>query len=70
MFLFYTAVCVLGSSDFFGLNHYTSRYTTSGLEGPEPSLLRDSGTVSSFDPTWKTGKSPWLKVCSRCMYSR
>jgi len=53
---------IRGSSDFFGLNHYTSRYATSGLEGPDPSLESDAGALSSCDPSWKTGKSPWLKV--------
>ncbi|XP_054261940.1 myrosinase 1 [Macrosteles quadrilineatus] len=51
-----------GSSDFFGLNHYTSRLATSGLIDLDPSMLRDSGALDSFDPSWKTGKSPWLKV--------
>uniref|UniRef100_A0A1B6GR40 Beta-glucosidase n=1 Tax=Cuerna arida TaxID=1464854 RepID=A0A1B6GR40_9HEMI len=53
---------IKGSSDFFGLNHYTSRYTTSGSEGLEPSLIWDSGSVVSYDPSWKTAKSAWLKV--------
>ncbi|XP_046687837.1 lactase-phlorizin hydrolase-like, partial [Homalodisca vitripennis] len=47
---------IKGSSDFFGLNHYTSRYATSGLVGPDPSLDRDSGSVLSCDPAWKTAK--------------
>ncbi|KAG8337057.1 hypothetical protein J6590_032508 [Homalodisca vitripennis] len=51
-----------GSSDFFGLNHYTSRYATSGSEELEPSLVWDSGSVASCDPSWKTAKSAWLKV--------
>uniref|UniRef100_A0A1B6D5W8 beta-glucosidase n=2 Tax=Clastoptera arizonana TaxID=38151 RepID=A0A1B6D5W8_9HEMI len=53
---------IRGTFDFFGLNHYTSRYVTPGLEGPIPSLIRDSGVIKSCDPNWPTAKSSWLKV--------
>lgn len=52
----------LGSFDFFGLNHYTTNLVRSGEEGPIPSFGRDIGAVFTYNETWETAKSPWLKV--------
>lgn len=51
-----------GSFDFFGFNHYTTNLVTSGEEEPSPSLGRDIGVSFTYNETWKTAKSPWLKV--------
>ncbi|KAK7789829.1 hypothetical protein R5R35_007360 [Gryllus longicercus] len=53
---------IRGSSDFLGLNHYTTSIATSGEEGPNPSRDRDRGSVGCQDPTWPTSASSWLKV--------
>jgi hypothetical protein len=55
-------LCALGTWDFFGLNHYTTVYGTSGEEGPAPSISRDAGVVTSQNPAWFSTGSPWLKV--------
>ncbi|KAK7867986.1 hypothetical protein R5R35_014768 [Gryllus longicercus] len=51
-----------GSSDFLGLNHYTSFHVEADETGPCPSLGRDSGAVLSQDPSWPGSGSSWLKV--------
>lgn len=56
-------ICFTGSADFFGLNHYYSQYATSGLDGPDPSWLRDSKTVLSANSSWKEG-APGFYVSS------
>ncbi|XP_023717252.2 myrosinase 1-like [Cryptotermes secundus] len=53
---------IKGTWDFFGLNHYTTVYGTSGEEGPIPSISRDAGVITSQDPAWYSTGSPWLKV--------
>jgi hypothetical protein len=53
---------VLGTWDFFGLNHYTTVYGASGEEGPIPSISRDAGVITSQDFAWYSTGSPWLKV--------
>lgn len=53
-----------GSFDYFALNHYTTRYVTSGIGGPDPSWVRDRGVVASVDPSWPSSASSWLKVGS------
>lgn len=55
-------LCVVGTFDFFGLNHYTTRYSQPGTSGANPSIMYDSGTVQLVDPAWETAVSPWLKV--------
>ncbi|KAK3084655.1 hypothetical protein FSP39_017015 [Pinctada imbricata] len=51
-----------GSSDFFGLNHYTSRLV-SNREGvaSTPNIFDDIGTVEEVDDSWIGAKSSWLK---------
>jgi hypothetical protein len=51
-----------GTWDFFGVNHYTTVYGTSGEDGPAPSISRDAGVITSQDPAWFSTGSPWLKV--------
>ncbi|XP_022187263.2 myrosinase 1 isoform X2 [Nilaparvata lugens] len=53
---------IRGSSDFFGLNHYTSRYASKGQFGKVPSVEYDSGIVKTIDPAWPGSASEWLKV--------
>lgn len=56
---------IRGSSDFFGLNHYTttivyrnSSFTDSRL----PSYYDDVGVMSYQNDSWEAGSSQWLKV--------
>jgi hypothetical protein len=57
---------IRGSSDFFGVNTYTSKltYRDASLEGmyPVPSYLDDMGSVMIKDPSWPQAESPWLQV--------
>uniref|UniRef100_A0A8D8QLH8 Myrosinase 1 n=1 Tax=Cacopsylla melanoneura TaxID=428564 RepID=A0A8D8QLH8_9HEMI len=50
-----------GSSDFFGLNHYTSFLVTSN-ESSKPDYRSDAGIDQSDDPRWPKAASVWLKV--------
>ncbi|XP_014242467.1 myrosinase 1 [Cimex lectularius] len=50
-----------GSADYFAFQHYTSRYTTTGLEGESPSIKRDSEVVLSHDAQWEISKLGWFK---------
>jgi len=42
-----------GSSDFFGLNYYTSRYVTSKGPEEEPGFPGDKNFEAITDPKWK-----------------
>lgn len=65
---------IKGTSDYFGINSYTSvlverndRYNSANH--PVPSFNHDMGTVESFDPEWKRSASVWLYV-SRTMIGK
>lgn len=53
-----------GSSDFFGINYYTSVFIdiNKAERDPldEPSWSKDSGIIESVDTNWKRAKSEWL----------
>lgn len=51
-----------GSSDFLGLNHYTSYLLSPDESNNIPSRSRDSGTKMEQDPTWPGSSAPWLKI--------
>ncbi|XP_055607129.1 myrosinase 1-like isoform X2 [Uranotaenia lowii] len=58
---------IRGTSDFFGINTYTSRLA--GKNGNNnvanyavPSNDHDSGVVLTIDPNWPTAEVPWLKI--------
>lgn len=58
---------IRGTSDFFGINSYTSvlverndRYNSANY--PIPSFNHDMGVVESVDPEWKKSASEWLFV--------
>jgi len=53
----------LGTWDFFALNHYTTYWAQDGLEGPNPSLQRDSGALEREDPSCPMSSSIWFRVC-------
>ncbi|XP_066994436.2 myrosinase 1 [Anabrus simplex] len=54
---------IKGTYDFLGLNYYSTKLITSGETGENPSMSRDSGIVSSQDPSWPASPvTPWLKV--------
>lgn len=64
---------IKGTSDFFGINSYTSvlverndRYNSANH--PIPSFNHDMGTVESHDPTWKRAASVWLYVSPLIYY--
>lgn len=56
-----------GSSDFFGLNHYSTLYSAGLMSDEEreqgnASYGSDKGTVMRFDPEWKTTDMGWAIV--------
>lgn len=61
----YVYACVLGSSDYFGLNIYTGRYVETASENTtwphEPSFFSDCNVVFSQDDNWPVSASWWLK---------
>lgn len=56
---------ILGTSDFFGLNHYTTQYCeepgTEDLSNP-PSYYKDGDVVQWKDESWPKSGSVWLQV--------
>lgn len=55
---------VRGTSDFLGLNYYTSNYATPATdssEWPNPSYYRDVNSITSQNDTWPVAKSTWLR---------
>eukprot|EP00057_Strongylocentrotus_purpuratus_P019814 XP_011674288.1 PREDICTED: lactase-like protein [Strongylocentrotus purpuratus] len=55
---------IQGTSDFFGLNHYTSNYAWDlGLNlNTDPSYWADSDVGGMQDDAWPTSASSWLRV--------
>ena len=53
---------IKGSSDFFGLNHYTTQLVKNKILDGEPNYFADIDTVESQDPEWIGGASPRLKI--------
>lgn len=53
---------IRGSSDFFGLNYYTSRYVKISIEpiGDNPSIIRDRMYERVIKPEWIQSASGWL----------
>lgn len=53
---------IRGTSDFFGLNYYTSRYIEATLKpsGKNPSIQRDRMYDEKVKPEWIQSKSKWL----------
>lgn len=55
---------IKGSSDFVGINHYTTMLVGDAAEKVFDSTHRDNDMKAWFaqDPSWEGGKSYWLKV--------
>lgn len=58
---------IRGTSDFFGLNHYTSMMVQAVKDAKKmnwktPSLRKDMGVKFYYDPSWAGSAAPWLKV--------
>lgn len=54
-----------GSSDFFGLNHYTTRIGSRPTDPPQEQTISDAALVDvheELDPKWKKSGSRWLYV--------
>lgn len=57
-------IYVRGTSDFLGLNYYTSTYATPATDfsqWPNPSYYRDTGSIISVNETSPVAKSAWLR---------
>ena len=56
------------TSDFFGINSYTSVLVTSNddvknpAKHPIPSFFHDMGTIETQDDSWPKSESVWLRV--------
>ncbi|KAJ8667086.1 hypothetical protein QAD02_008748 [Eretmocerus hayati] len=50
---------IRGSSDYFGLNHYTSYLAEPSIPSE---VTNDEGLTYSSDPKWDTSQSDWLKI--------
>ncbi|XP_039438896.1 myrosinase 1-like [Culex pipiens pallens] len=60
-------VRIRGTSDFFGLNTYTTRLASKNGDHnlgnyKVPSNEHDTGILLTFDPAWPTAGVPWLKI--------
>ena len=48
----YNCLPVAGSSDFFGLNYYTTRYAVAGTSEDDPTYKGDCNFEEQTDPQW------------------
>ncbi|XP_047121620.1 myrosinase 1-like [Schistocerca piceifrons] len=53
---------IRGSSDFFGLNAYTTSLVMPGESGTSPSLELDSGVIRFYNESWPVSSAIWLRV--------
>ena len=58
---------IRGTSDFFGINSYTTNLVTkndynNSANHRVPSYMHDVGVVESWDPSWQGSGSEWLHV--------
>lgn len=52
----------LGTADFLGLNHYTSRLASNAISGKPNTWYTDQKVKLESDPSWPSAASSWLKV--------
>lgn len=61
------------TSDFFGINSYTSIQVTTNddianpAKHPVPSFYHDMGTIETQDESWPRSGSVWLRVSFSCV---
>ena len=58
---------IRNTSDFFGINHYTTVLVSRNDRNNSanftiPSFNHDMGVIESVDPKWPTSGSVWLRV--------
>lgn len=55
---------IKGSSDFFGLNHYTTQLVRANAKTghPVPSYADDIGVTTYMDSSWNGGNMSYMKV--------
>lgn len=60
------------TSDFFGINSYTSNLVTKNDRNdagyPVPSFMHDMNVIEKQDPKWPGSGSEWLRVSSHLSY--
>jgi hypothetical protein len=54
-----------GTSDFFGLNHYTTELAEYGVFTGETSYDKDQDLFKTQDPAWPSSAANWLKVIKK-----
>lgn len=63
---------IRNTSDFFGINSYTSNLVTKNDRNdagyPIPSFMHDMNVIERQDPSWPESGSEWLRVFPKGMY--
>jgi hypothetical protein len=70
-FLIYKNIILtsIGTSDFFGLNHYTTELAEYVVAtGDYTSYDKDQDVLKSQDPAWPPSAASWLKVAFESFY--
>jgi len=52
----------LGTSDFFGLNHYSTELAEYGIYDGGTTYDKDQDVFKTQDPSWPPSAASWLKV--------
>jgi hypothetical protein len=64
--LTYILSFIAGTSDFFGLNHYTTQLGTPSTDfNSQPSFRTDIGIYTEQSDSWPASASSWLRVSLR-----
>ncbi|XP_058794909.1 myrosinase 1-like [Phymastichus coffea] len=56
---------IKGSSDYFGLTHYTTYLVEPLLNNSNTQVQDDADLIYSIDDQWLSAQSPWLKIVPR-----
>lgn len=59
---------ILGTADFYALNHYSSRLVSRGSPS-DPNYNPDAEYDSFVDKSWPVSIAPWLIVITRLAFS-
>lgn len=58
---------IKGTYDFFGLNHYSTKYASwqeYDIKADEPHWIYDTAAHAWQDDTWEYSGSEWCRVCA------
>lgn len=63
---------IKGTYDFFGLNHYSTKYATPQeytIKPEEPHWTYDTNAYMWFDDAWEYTGSIWCRVSVNCIFA-